>query len=330
MQVGQACYHGEIIKNMLDFENLDHGITLMDTGYVRPRMTASYLMEHDGGVAVIETGVNANVAGITELIEKRGYARQQVEYIIPTHVHLDHAGGVGRLMQFYDDAKLVIHPYGARHMIDPGKLIAGTMAVYGEVYFRELYGELIPVDAGRVIEAGDGFRLDLRGRELLFIDTPGHARHHFCVVDEMSQGIFTGDTFGISYREFDTAGATTGFPTTTPVQFDPVALHQSIDRLLGYQPQQMYLTHYGCLTRVTAVAEQLHKDIDRFVDMAEAIDSDHVDEIEALMEQNLKHYLAQRVMQNNRQLSRDEASALVAKDARLNAQGLAFWKLHRK
>ncbi len=303
----------------IEFENLSHGITLMDTGYTRPRMTACYLMEQDGGVAVIETGVNANVPGIAALIEERGYSKGQVDYIIPTHVHLDHAGGVGQLMQLYPKAKLVIHPYGARHMIDPSKLIAGASAVYGEENFKNLYGDLLPVDAGRVIEAGDEFLLDFRGRELLFIDTPGHARHHFCVVDQISQGIFTGDTFGISYREFDYAETTTGFPTTTPVQFDPDALHQSIDRLLSFKPQQMYLTHYGRLTGVEAVAKQLHADIDQYIEKAESISSGDMEAIEAEMEAWLMTYLSQRVMKNNPDLEEDKANMLVADDAKLNA-----------
>lgn len=313
-----------------EYENLNHGITLIDTGYTRPGMTACYLMEQGGHVAIIETGVNASVAGIAGLIEQRGYRKEQVEYIMPTHVHLDHAGGVGQLMQLYPHARLVIHPRGARHMVDPTKLIAGASAVYGEENFKRLYGELLPVDPQRVIEADDGYCLDFHGRPLLFIDTPGHARHHFCIVDEMSAGIFTGDTFGISYRAFDDAQTTTGFPTTTPVQFDPAALHQSIDRLMALQPRQMYLTHYGRLTQLASVAEQLHADIDQWVAMAQAMNPEDLHDVEDYLSEQITTYLIHRVMRNNPALSHRQAHELVAFDARLNAQGLAYWIFNNK
>ena len=109
-----------------------------------------YLVEAGGRAVFIETGTSLAVPGLLHVLEEKGIAREAVAYVIPTHVHLDHAGAAGQLMQQLPKAQLVVHPRGARHLIDPSKLIAGTMAVYGETKFKALYGELIPVPAQRV------------------------------------------------------------------------------------------------------------------------------------------------------------------------------------
>ena len=306
-------------NDALNSIDLGHGITCVDTGYTRPQMTACYVMEQGGGAAIIETGVNNNVAGLLDLLDRKNIAREDVDYIMPTHVHLDHAGGVGALMRALPDARLVIHPYGARHMIDPSKLIAGASAVYGEDKFASMYGELPPVDKDRVVEAPDGFALDFRGRVLEFIDTPGHARHHYCIVDKASSGIFTGDTMGLGYPEFSDDHPLV-FPTTTPVQFDPEALRSSIERIMTYEPQWLYLTHFGRVGETHSVASQLKNDINEFVDIAEKVGSD----IEAL-ESLLMAYMLNRVEYNGSKLDRGTIRQLLQGDITLNAQGISIW-----
>ena len=167
---------------------------------------------------------------------RRGVAPAQVDYVILTHVHLDHAGGAGQLMARFPNARLTVHPRGARHMIDPSRLLAATVAIYGEEETRRIYGEILPVPRERVIETPEGATLRLAGRELLFLDAPGHARHHVVVRDGETGHIFAGDTFGLSYRELDQDGRQFSFPTTSPSQFDPPALHRSIDRMLALGP----------------------------------------------------------------------------------------------
>ena len=315
----------------LDSFPLQYGITCVDTGYVRPRLAACYLLRQGDALAVIETGVNSTVAGLLELIDGMGVRRENVEYIIPTHVHLDHAGGAGRLMQALPRATLVIHPRGARHMIDPSKLSAAATAVYGEDTFKRVYGEIIPVPAERVTEAADGFSLDFHGRELLFIDTPGHARHHFCVIDHASAGIFSGDTFGLSYREFDRGGRVFGLATTTPTQFDPEALHASIERLLAFKPRRVYLTHFGCAEAVAELAGQVHADIDAFTALAkEHYTSDAAERPEQYIDRlsgAFMQYLVGRAKQTAPDMAKSEIEKLLAMDCRLNAQGVAHWAL---
>ncbi len=176
----------------IEVKTIASGISVIDSGYFSNDFAAIYLIKENNKVAIIETGTSFSVSNVQKALEKIHLSFEDVAYIIPTHVHLDHAGGAGELMKQWQNASLIVHPRGARHMIDPTKLIAGAMAVYGEQKFKKLYGEIIPIEASRVIEADDNFILDFNGRELKFIDTPGHARHHFCIWDKQTESMFTG------------------------------------------------------------------------------------------------------------------------------------------
>jgi glyoxylase-like metal-dependent hydrolase (beta-lactamase superfamily II) len=303
---------------------LGHGISLIDAEYLYPGIVAVYLLQQDDQLAIIETGTANSAASILAVIENRGFSTDNVSYIIPTHVHLDHAGGAGELMPHCKNAQLVIHPYGARHMIDPSKLIAGTIAVYGEEKFRELYGELKPIDASRVIEAPDNFELMLGQRRLRFLDTPGHARHHFCVYDEASQGIFAGDTFGLSYPNLITEAGPFIFPTTTPIQFDPPALLQSIDRLMALQPKQIYLTHFGSIEPTDAVVNQLKKRIHHFTQIALAEMHNDGERLQNI-ERRLREYLLAELAMMQCHQPVEFCEQFLRNDISLNAQGLEIW-----
>jgi len=305
------------------YKNLPHGITCIDTEQQRQGMAACYLIRHEGMAAIIECGTAHSVPSLLALLDKKSIPRDQVAYVMPTHVHLDHAGGAGALMQALPNAKLVMHPRGAPHMINPAKLIAGATAVYGAAAVQKMYGEMVAVPESRVIIAEDGFKLDLNGRELEFIHTPGHAGHHYSVWDSLSRGFFTGDTFGLSYREFDGPDGPWLFPTTTPVQFDPQAWDKTLDRYLSFSPQRMYLTHYGVVDNVPQLAEGLRKGIRQYVQIAESMANAprrHLMIKEALMRQAL-HELADR----DCDLPELRCRMLLEVDMELNAQGLGIW-----
>jgi glyoxylase-like metal-dependent hydrolase (beta-lactamase superfamily II) len=244
------------------------GITAIDTLYMRPGLDASHLIVHEGRGAFVDTGTNSAVPNLLAAISARGLAPEAIDYVLLTHVHLDHAGGAGLLMRSLPNARAVVHPRGARHLSDPAKLIAGSIQVYGEKMFRELYGSLVALPAERMLIAEDGLRLSLAGRRFELIHTPGHALHHYAIVDHDARVIFSGDNFGISYRDFDTSHGEFIFPTTTPVQFDPEAMHATIDRLMGYQPKAMYLTHYSRVNDLARLARDLHAAVDAWVEMA--------------------------------------------------------------
>ena len=306
------------------YQDLGHGITVIDAEYGTSGVAALYLMIEGDQVAIIETGTNHSVPLIKEVLESKGLSFSNVRYVIPTHVHLDHAGGAGELMHNCENAELVIHPFGAAHMIDPSRLEAGTIAVYGELSFRKLYGSIRPIDADRVIEAPDGFKLKLNGRELEFLDTPGHARHHFCVYDKTSNGFFTGDTFGLCYPQLTTAEGPFSFATTTPVQFDPDALLISIDRLISYKPEQMYLTHFGAIKPSASIVSQLKnavKDIKKIALKAKDVTENRV---EYLQKKLLQHVLA-KLAEMKCEQSVEFQTAVMANDIELNAQGMDVW-----
>jgi glyoxylase-like metal-dependent hydrolase (beta-lactamase superfamily II) len=247
-----------------------------------------------------------------------------VDYVIPTHVHLDHAGGAGELLRHLPNARLVIHPRGARHMVDPSRLNAGATAVYGEDQMERLFGRVVPVPPERVLEAGDGDEVHFNGRPLRFLDTPGHARHHFCVVDEVGDGIFTGDTFGLSYRWFDTARGPFVLPTTTPVQFEPEALHASVDRLVAEGLGYMYLTHYSRVGDLARLQGDMHELIDRYVEMART----HADAGESrhgILCEEMMQLMLRRLRDHGCSLSETEIRELLGPDVDLNVQGLEVW-----
>ena len=309
---------------MLDqFEELHQGIVRIDTGYIEEGRASCYLLEHRGEVALIETGIYTTLERVNALLRLRGIEKEAVKYVIPTHVHLDHAGCAGRMMAEYPCAQLVIHPRGARHMIAPEKLIAGSKQVYGEQRFTELYGEILPVAQERVTVAEDGFSLNIMGRELFFRHSPGHANHHFVIWDAMSEGWFTGDTFGICYREMRTPGGQMIFPSTTPVQFDPDKLFASIDMMMACSPKYAYLTHYGRVTDLDYLAEQQKEKIERYCEIA----TTHVGSKNALktVVESLTELELGCLHQINPALSEPQAIALLAMDMELNAQGLIHW-----
>ena len=300
-----------------------HGVHTIDTGFVRPRFDAAYLVVESGRGAFIDCGTNFAVPRMLAALDEAGISAAEVDWLILTHVHLDHAGGAGELIARLPNAKLVVHPRGARHMIDPSVLWAGASAVYGEAVMEQTYGRLRPIAADRVIEAPDGHVVELAGRPLRCIDTPGHARHHLTVYDERTNACFTGDVFGLSYRDFDTANGPFILPTTSPVQFDPPALHASIERLLALQPDAMYLTHYGRVEDVERLAADLHVQIDAMVDLARAAHG-KPDRHAVLME-SLTDLYAARAAAHGWRHGRDALRQLLGMDIELNAQGLEVW-----
>jgi len=301
------------------------GVILVDTGYVRPGLAAAWIVKGKGSAAVIETGTAHSVPHILAGLTAHGIGRGDVSHVIVTHVHLDHAAGAGALLAQLPHARLVVHPRGARHMIDPSKLLAGAAEVFGGMdAIRMLYGDVLPAPAGRVIEAPEGTRVDLGDRPLRILDSPGHARHHFVVHDPSTRGFFTGDTFGISYREFDTAAGPFLFPTTTPVQFDPPALRASVERMLAEKPERMYLTHYGMLEgEIPRRAEALLDAVDGHVRAARAAAPGK--ERNAAIQAGLAEQLVEGLARHGWKGTRDEAVAAFAVDFNLNAQGLEVW-----
>jgi glyoxylase-like metal-dependent hydrolase (beta-lactamase superfamily II) len=305
-------------------EPLGGGVHAIDTGFHRPRFDAAYLVVQDGRAAFIDTGTNHAVPRLLAAVEALGLLPEDVDHVIPTHVHLDHAGGAGLLMQHLPRATLVVHPRGARHMANPAVLYASALAVYGQAEMDRSYGRLVPVDAARVVTTADGMVIELAGRPLRFADTPGHARHHHCIWDEATLGWFTGDTFGLGYRELDNARGEPGMlPASTPVQFEPEALKASIRRLVSFEPQCVYLTHFGRLDRVERLAAMLLHLTDAMVDIGRQLQQ--VPDRHAQLVERLGALYRDSLRRHGCELTDARIDELLALDVELNAQGLAIW-----
>ncbi|MGB0126876.1 MAG: MBL fold metallo-hydrolase [Rhodocyclaceae bacterium] len=302
----------------------EFGISAVDSGYCRPRMNAVHLIVEGHRAAIIDTATNASVPRVLAALAHKSIAPEQVEWIMLTHIHLDHAGGAGTLMAALPNARLTAHPRGARHMVDPQRLINATRVVYGEAETQKLYGEIVPVAAERVVETHHQTVLRMGSREFLFLDTPGHARHHVCIVDRKSGHIFAGDTFGLSYRELDVDGRQFVFPATTPVQFDPDALHRSLEMLLDFNPGAVYVTHYSQVREVPRLTADLHRLIDAHVAVALSAQGEGAERHWQLTE-GITGIVLDEARRYGWTLPEEQLLALLALDIELNAQGLACW-----
>lgn len=310
----------ELASRLTDF---DAGITAIDADYVRPRLAASHLVIDDGRAAFVDTGTTLSVPTLLGALKVKGIDPADVDWVLTTHVHLDHAGGAGALMRALPNARCAVHPRGARHLAEPSKLIAGSIAVYGEGRYRELYGEIVPIDEARMLVPEDGERVALGSRTLELIYTPGHALHHYCVVDLDHDRIFSGDTFGISYRDFDMDGREFIFPTTTPVHFDPEALCDSVDRLMSYEPEAIYLTHYAEVRDLKRLAVEMKERVRAFAELgrrhAKALDRGQ--KLRSGMYALLSRWLDEHGFPGDV----DKRHWLLDDDVELNCQGIEVW-----
>ncbi|MFK7733862.1 MAG: MBL fold metallo-hydrolase [Pseudomonadales bacterium] len=308
------------------------GIHTVDAAYQRDDAVAIHLVQSGSQLALVDTGTNHSVQNTTAAIKSLGLSWDDVRYIILTHVHLDHAGGAGEMMKLAANAECIVHARGARHMIDPGKLIAGSNAVYGEETVKQLYGDIVPIDESRIIVPVGNEVIDFNERPLKFIDTPGHAYHHHCIWDERSRSMFTGDTLGVCYKSLRNDNTAFLLPTTSPVQFDPKALHASIDRVMAFKPEYLYLTHFSSVKPDAIMIQGLHEQIDAMVEMTQA--AAEQSELGPSFESDLSAKIVQYLLERCRAVLPDVSDAAMQEwlpfDAELNAQGLAFWWRYRR
>lgn len=302
----------------------------VETGLYRPGLAAAYLVRSGDRLAFVDTGTARAIPTLLGVITDLGLDPEHVDYVIPTHVHLDHGGGSGDLMAACPGARLMVHPKGAPHLIDPARLIAGATEVYGEEVFAENFGGLTPVPEERITLASDGLEIDLNGRRLTFIDTPGHANHHGCILDHRTRGLFTGDTFGSSYREFDTASGPWIFAPTTPVAFDPDAWLESIDRLMALEPKSIYLTHFGRVDAPQSLVGPLRQSIRDQAALALLEEGQDDPERPTRLKQAITAHLLASAKAHGVTLDDAAITELLAVDTDLNSQGLTIWLKRRE
>ena len=300
------------------------GISAVDAGYVRPLLAAVHLIVEGDRAAIVDTGTSFSVPGVLAALAAKGIAPAQVDYVILTHVHLDHAGGAGLFMARCPNALLTVHPRGARHMADPSRLVAGTIGVYGEAATRDLYGDIVPVPARRILETPDGASIRLNARELSFHETFGHARHHVAIRDSRSGAAFGGDTFGLSYPELDWQERRFALATSSPVQFDPAPYHRSLDLIASIAREAVYVTHYGQVRDLAERAATLHRQVDALAALALAAKDEGARRREVLCA-GVKALLMDEVRRYGAPFTENQVMAAYGQDVDLNADGLIAW-----
>lgn len=221
----------------MDQQSRDTGFTTIDTEmHGRTSITGAFVL--GGGLtALVETGPKSSLDATLAGLAAAGVDR--LDWIVVTHIHLDHAGAAGSLAQRFPEARVAVHEVGAPHLIDPSKLWASAARIYGE-RMDELWGGIDPIPQDRVHILRDGDEIDLGGRTLTAIDTPGHARHHHAFLDDQTRTIFTGDALGVRLPDVGIMR-----PATPPPEFDLDAAIASIHRLQEIRPSSFCLTHFG-------------------------------------------------------------------------------------
>lgn len=204
--------------------------------------------------AIVETGPTTSILNLLAGLKEIGVKNEEVDYVAVSHVHIDHAGGSGTLLRQLPNAKLIVHPRGAPHLIEPEKLWAASLQVLGKV--AEMYGKIEPVPKDRIITAYDGMTIDLGNHiELQVLETLGHASHHLSFFDNHDRGIFPGDAAGTYVSTYD------AIVPATPPPFNLEVTLASINRLIAIKPNQLYYTHFGptrkAIEKLEAYAEQL-------------------------------------------------------------------------
>jgi len=302
---------------------LDHGIVAVDTDYVRPILDASHLVMDGGRAAFVDTGTNHSVPLLLDALRQLDVDVADVDYLFLTHVHLDHAGGAGELLKHLPNATAVVHPRGAPHLAEPDRLVRGTVAVYGQAHFDKVYQGVTPISRKRITAVEDGQVFRLGNRDLTLFFTEGHARHHYCVHDPASAGVFAGDSFGVSYRELDTANGEFIFPSSTPIDFDPPEAHKSVDRIMACEPARVYLTHFSQVTDLGRLADDLHEGIDFYADLAMRSAS-RPNRAAAISEGLFSNYRS-RLEGHGYRGDVAAMHAVLDFDVRLNTMGLEVW-----
>jgi glyoxylase-like metal-dependent hydrolase (beta-lactamase superfamily II) len=298
---------------------LPEGITGVDT-YMGglPEITAGYLLSGERP-ALIETGPARVAAVVAEGVARAGVAPEDLGWIVVSHIHLDHAGGVGDLVRTFPNATVVVHPFGARHLVDPARLLASSARVYGAL-LDTVYGDLTPVEASRIKAAEDGEVIDLGGRRLELIHAPGHARHHMVVFEPDAGALFAGDGVGVLLP-----GDQLVRPATPPPDFDRDLAVRSLRAVAQRQPAYLVLTHFGPITPPAERLAEAEERLLRWCETAEAAAREHgpdVDHIEAA--------LAARFEREHGGSSSDGDRFELLNSYRSNAAGLARWIQQRQ
>lgn len=258
------------------------GIHAIDTGFQgQAGAVAAFLVVGPDGLGLVETGPTTVQGGLRAGMAAAGYDLGDVTDVVVTHIHLDHAGGLGSLMRELPDVQAWVHPVGRPHMLDPARLIASATRIYGD-RMDQLWGDFLPVPEERLHATADGQPIRLGGRELVPYDTPGHASHHIALLDTQTGTLFTGDVAGVRMQ-----GTALPVPPLPPPDIDIAAWEASIARMRALAPERLALTHFSAFEDVEAHLAALEEGLDRAMAMGREVllpggsDAELADRLEA-------------------------------------------------
>lgn len=246
----------------------------------RSRLTSAYLLE-GSEPTLVETGPTTSIEAVTAGLHSLGLQPEDLAHIVVTHIHLDHAGGVGRLSQRFPRALVWVHDRGVAHLADPQKLVASVARVYGEEQMRSLFGPVDPVPSDRLRSVSEGDRIPVGTRSLEVMYTPGHASHHIALVDSTSGAVFTGDALGIHLPD-----ARVLRPATPPPDIDVEVGVRSIERIRARAESVLLFSHFGPVKEVDELCSIASSRLRRWADIVrDALDqTDDLDRITELLE----------------------------------------------
>ena len=304
--------------------SFEQNIFCFDANYFRKNFAAIHFVNQNNKILIVDTATNHSAKRFLKTLQNMSISLESVEWIVLTHVHLDHAGGAGLLMKMCPNAQLAVHPRGVRHMVNPEKLWASVISVYGEKEAENQYGQLIPVDENRVVAVGEGEVIRFQNRRLQIFDAPGHANHHIVIFDEKSKSFFTGDAFGIAYPELTNENGEFIFISSTPTQFEPVKFDATIKKILEQKPKTCFLTHFSKIMNIEKNGYELLKQIDEYVTITHQVRNNHDNQQERIRVK-LFELLYKKAKKVNLNISKHEFGNLLSLDLSLNAQGLEYW-----
>jgi len=299
-------------------QSLGHRIHIID-GYDLgiPNRTGSYILQEDE-LTIIETGPSISIPYLIKGLEELNVRLEDVKYVIATHIHLDHSGGAGLLLEKCPNAKIVVHPKAARHVIDPSRLIQGAKAVYGDDFDR-YFNPVLPISEDRVIIKEDNDTLQI-GKDctLKFLDSPGHCLHHFSIYDPISNGIFTGDTLGVRYETL--AHIPLFLPSTSPNQFDPDQMLASVDLVEALDVDIVFFGHFSMTTEVEELYKQLREWIPLFMEKGEAAFNENRDHLS--LSNDLLQTIDDKVLDKHQISSEDPIRDILRLDMEVCSMGI--------
>ena len=297
---------------------LAHGLDYVDLQFLgRPSIIATAILQSAGGAALVDPGPSTTIGNLEAALERKGLAFRDVRQLLLTHIHLDHAGATGSLVREYPHLEVFVHERGAPHLIDPSKLLASAGRLYGDDMER-LWGEVLAVPADRVRVLTGGETIAVGGRELRIAYTPGHASHHVSYFDPSSRVAFVGDTAGIRRGMGNYV-----MPPTPPPDIDLEAWRDSERKILAWDPDTLFLTHFGPVHGVRTHFQQLMARLEEWSEMVRRLLASDMPE-----EERQQRFVDEALLDLRRTVG-DQESEQYNRSGRLDYswQGLArYWR----